>query len=197
MVTDEYDIEAVFLLNFARFVEWPAPVQSDKPLVIGVIGKDPFGDRLDKVVRGENVNGRALVVKRIQRVSEAADCDLLFISKSEKAELGKILEQIKGRPVFTVSDIPEFAETGGMIGLVRDEDKIRLHINVGASKKAANFTISAKLLRLAQIVNTQSQLDRPGRSDLFAVDRSPVVRQRQLSASRAPPLRRSPPPAAA
>jgi hypothetical protein len=168
--TDEYDIKVVFLLNFARFVEWPDAAEPGRPLVIGVVGKDPFGDRLDKVVRGENVAGRPLVVKRFQRIDEVANCDLLFISRSEKPNLGKIMERLEGHAVFTVSDIPEFAENGGMIGLVRDEDKIRLHINVGASKKAANFIISAKLLRLAQIVNTQSQFRPLNRSELYAFE---------------------------
>jgi hypothetical protein len=170
-VSDEYDIKAVFLLKFAHFVAWPAPASPEQPLVIGVLGKDPFGGRLDQAVRNEKVEGRSLVVKRIQQLDDVGNCDLLFISKSEKLNLGKILDRLRGHAVFTVSDIPEFAEMGGMIGLVTDTDKIRLHINVGASKKAANFTISANLLRVAQIVNTpSSQFGPPGRLQQFAAE---------------------------
>lgn len=155
VISTEYDIKAVFLLNFTRFVEWPTPVPPDKSLVIGVLGKDPFGDRLDEAVRGEKAANRSLEVRRIQRIEEAEDCDMIFICRSEKPVLGKILNWLNGRSILTVSDIPDFAETGGMVGLVTGAEKIQLHINLDASKKAPNLLISAKLLRLAEIVSTR------------------------------------------
>lgn len=41
----EYQIKAVFLFNFTQFVDWPptAFVDPRTPLVIGVLGEDPFG----------------------------------------------------------------------------------------------------------------------------------------------------------
>lgn len=151
----EYEVKAVFLLNFTRFVEWPADGgNAGQPFVIAVIGEDPFGARLDEVLRGEKLGDRPLVVKRVATVEQAGSCGTLFISRSEKPRLEKILNQVAGRPVLTVSDIQDFAEAGGMVELVTEESKIRFHIKVDASK-AANLAISAKLLRPAVIVKTR------------------------------------------
>lgn len=172
----EYDIKAVFLLNFTRFVEWPAPGKpaESQPLVIGVIGDDPFGRRLDEAIQGEKVQSRALTVKRITNADQARECAAVFISRSEKNRLREILERLEGLPILTVSDIPEFAEAGGMVGLVSDKGKIRLHINVEVAKES-KLSISSKLLRPAQIVSTRktTQFNRRFDSGLLATQCSP------------------------
>jgi hypothetical protein len=146
-------VEAVFLFNFSQFVEWPPQSfrEAGSPLVIGVLGSDPFGTTLDQVVQGESVNGRVLAVQRFRRIEEVTDCQILFISRSEQDRLPQILQHLKGRSILTVSDMEEFAVHGGMIRFVIVENKIRLRINVGAVR-AAGLTISSKLLRPAQIV---------------------------------------------
>jgi hypothetical protein len=151
----EHRLKAVFLFNFTRFVEWPASAFTapDSPFVIGVLGHDPFGSDLDDVARGETVNGRPLVVKRIQTVQDATACQILFIAQSEQANLDEILTALTRSNTLTVSDLDGAAQRGAMIRLVTDRDKIRLRINVD-SARAAGLTISSKLLRASEIVAT-------------------------------------------
>lgn len=146
-------VEAVFLFNFTQFVDWPPQAFADPtaPIVIGVLGSDPFGVALDQVVGGEIVNGHPLVVHRAQHIEELADCQILFISRSERGRLAPLLATLKGRNVLTVSDLDEFADKGGMICFVLIDKKVRLRINLEAAK-AAGLTLSSKLLRFAQIV---------------------------------------------
>jgi hypothetical protein len=148
----EYQVKAVFLFNFAQFVEWPARAFPDPqtPFVIGVLGKDPFGPDLDAVVRGETVDKRALVVERYRSIEELHNCNILFIGRTEIGQLPHILEALKGRSVLTVSDA-EGDQSGVMIRLVTQSNRIRLRIDVGAAK-AGNLVISSKLLRPAEIV---------------------------------------------
>ncbi len=151
----EHRVKAVFLFNFSRFVEWPpsAFTAADAPFVIGVFGRDPFGSDLDDVARGETVNGRQLLVKRVRTVEEAAACQILFIPQSERANLDEILTALARSNTLTVSDLDGAARHGAMIRLVTDHDKVRLRINV-ESARAAGLTISSKLLRAAEIVTT-------------------------------------------
>jgi len=153
----EYQIKAVFLFNFAQFVEWPSRAFPDResPLVIGVLGEDPFGAFLDDTVRGERVDNRPLIVKRYRRVEEIQTCHVLFISQSEALRLDQILSNLKGREILTVGDVESFARRGGMIRFVAEAKKTRLLINVEAAN-AANLTISSKLLRPAEIVSTEA-----------------------------------------
>jgi YfiR/HmsC-like len=147
------ELEAVFLFNFSQFVDWPPQAFADAsaPIVIGVLGSDPFGATLDEVVRGETVKGRALIVRRFRSIEDLTDCQILFVSRSERARLEPILQALKGRSVLTVSDFEDFAQEGGVICFVLVESKIRLRVNLGTAR-AAGLTLSSKLLRPAQIV---------------------------------------------
>ena len=153
----EYQLKAVFLFNFAQFVEWPpaALPPANAPFVIGVLGKDPFGADLDDVVRGETVNRHALAVERYHKVAEVRDCQILFIAASELPQLEDILAVLKGRSILTVTDADSPALHGVMIALIRQEKRIRLRIDLQATK-ASNLTISSKLLRPAEIVGSGS-----------------------------------------
>lgn len=150
----EYQVKAVFLYNFAQFVDWPpdAVVDSQAPVVIGVLGENPFGETLDATVRGEHRGTRSFVVRRYQHVEDVKGCDILFISRPEGDRPEGVLADLKRRPILTVSDADGFAEHGGMIGFVTDRSRIRLQINLGAAQ-AAHLTISSKLLRLAEVIN--------------------------------------------
>lgn len=147
----EYQIKAVFLFNLAQFVDWPAKAfpNSGAPLIIGVLGEDPFGGYLDETLRGESVRNRPLVLQRYRRVSEVKMCHLLFISRSEADRLDQIFTALRGRSILTVGDAEDFTSRGGMIRLVTEKNKIRIRINMEAVR-GANLTISSKLLRLAQ-----------------------------------------------
>lgn len=152
-ITPEYKLKAVFLFNFVQFVDWPesAFTETNSPLVIGVLGNDPFGRALDATVESELVHNRKLEVRRYQKVSEIQKCHVLFISRSETANLKAILAAVKGKTILTVGDSPDFANSGGMIGFFKEQNKIRFRINVQAAKEA-HLSISAKLLQLADVV---------------------------------------------
>jgi hypothetical protein len=149
----EYQVKAVFLFNFAQFVQWPARAFPDpaSPFVIGILGKDPFGPELESVVRGETVDNRPLVIERYRTIGELHNCNILFIGRTEMGELPHVLEVLRGRSILTVTDAQDGDPSGVMIQLVNRSNRIRLRIDVGAAR-AGNLVISSKLLRPAEIV---------------------------------------------
>lgn len=151
----EYRVKAAFLFQFTQFVDWPPEAFStgQAPLVIGVFGEDPFGSFLDETVRGEKANGHPLAVERYRRLEEVKNCQILFVSRPETGRLGEILAALKGRDILIVGDTSDFADRGGTVQFVNQENKIRLRINLSAAK-AANLTISSKLLRPATVINS-------------------------------------------
>jgi uncharacterized protein DUF4154 len=154
----EYQIKAVFLFNFAEFVEWPPEVFPDaqSPLIIGVLGEDPFGPYLDEAVRGERVNNRPMEIRRYSRIEDVTACHILYISQSESGRMDRILGSLKGRSILTVSDADDFSQLGGMIRFVVEKSKVRLKINLQAARQA-HLTISSKLLRPAEIVSMRGE----------------------------------------
>ena len=146
---DEYQVKAAFIFNFAKFVDWPGDAFSDGgSLVVGVVGDDPFGGALDRL-NGSAVNGRRLRIKRLRLGDNLRDCHILFISKSEGRNLGKILDSIKGTSVLTIGEMPQFNQSGGMIRFVIQNSKVRFEINAAAAAQA-HVRISSKLLALSK-----------------------------------------------
>ena len=150
----EYQIKAVFLFNFAQFIEWPPGTfcNASAPIVIGVLGSDPFGSYLDKLVEGERIGDHPVVVRRYGRVEDIADCGILFISRSETAGLDAIMARLNGRRLLTVGDVDVFNLSGGMVRFSTEHGKIRLRINIAAAR-AADLRISSRLLAHATIVS--------------------------------------------
>ena len=149
----EYDLKAAFLSNFARFVQWPEDVSESppSPIIIGVLGKDPFGDALDAAVEGKTIHGRSLIIKRFRTLKDVEECHILYISHSEKKRLPLILKGLEDTSMLTVGDTGHFAHLGGMIRFFREEDRIRLEINLDAAEKEG-LKLSSNLLNLARIM---------------------------------------------
>lgn len=151
--SSEYLIKAGFIYNFAKLMEWPAPAfsQANSPIVIGVLGADPFQGMLDDVLRGKQVNGREFVVRHLKWGDDLRSCNILFVSSSERAHFDDVFRLIKGLPILTIADTPGFAQRGGIINFVLEDNKVRFDINVSAARQA-NISISSRLLALARII---------------------------------------------
>jgi hypothetical protein len=151
----EYQVKAVFLFNFAQFVEWPATAFADSraPFVIGVLGDDPFGEYLDKLVQSEKVGQRPFEVRRFRKAEDITDCHILFVSH-DFTGFDRIAGDLRTRSVLTAGDMDNFSRLGGMVRFVTVNGKIRLRINVAAAQESG-LIISSKLLRSATIVTPE------------------------------------------
>ncbi len=150
----EYQVKAVFLFHFAQFAEWPATAfpTAKSPLVIGILGDDPFGGYLDELVKDEAVGGHKITVARYLAAEEAQGCHILFVSRSESSRLEKIVPALGRGAILTVSDADDFSSRGGMVRFVTESGKIRLRINAVAAKDRG-LAISSKILRAATLVS--------------------------------------------
>jgi hypothetical protein len=146
----EYQVKAAFLLNFTKFVEWPAKSSAaDAPIAICILGKDPFGRVLDDIVEGESVNSRKLTVERLGQLPAAQACQVVFFGSPEK-DLRKTLGAL-GPGVLTVGEGDKFVRAGGMIALVIDGRRVRFDINQAAAV-SAGVKLSSKLMSVARTI---------------------------------------------
>jgi hypothetical protein len=149
-VADEYDIKAAFLVNFSKFVEWPAHGSDVRgtPIVIGVVGVDPFGAKLDAIAARQQVDGRPIVVRRFAQPDESERCHVLFVGVGGAAELAAVLPWATARGMLTVGNGPGFTARGGAIELFVQDQKVRFAINLEAAS-AAGLRVSSRLAQLA------------------------------------------------
>jgi hypothetical protein len=154
----EYQVEAAYLYNFGKFVNWSdsgAAVKRDS-FEICVLGQDPFGPALDAALGNQRIDGNSVVARRITTPQEAVTCRILFISSSENKQLKGILAALDRSGVLTVSDIPQFSQRGGMIGFTLEGNKVRFEVNL-TSAEVAGLTLSSELLKVAVTVRRNPQ----------------------------------------
>lgn len=147
----EYQLKAAYIYHFAQFVDWPATAfdQTNSPLIIGVLGENPFGDSLKNTVQGKVLGGHPLMVQEFPTTSDMTNtCHILFISESEKKQLTQIIAALDDTSTLTVGESDRFIESGGMIKFKFDGSRIRFEINRTRAQKSG-LRISFKLLNLA------------------------------------------------
>jgi hypothetical protein len=165
----EYQVKAAFLYNFIQFVDWPKQKTADgnEPIIIGIIGKDPFGDAFEPI-KDKMVKGKKVVIERFKGLEELKEegdkgfqqhpqieairkCHVLFICSSEKKWLREIVGTTENEGILTVGDVEGFLETGGIVNFIMEDKKVNFEINIITAEKS-KLKVSSKLLRLAKKV---------------------------------------------
>ncbi len=147
-VAREHAVKLAYLFNLIRFTRWPeGALPPDGPFTLGVLGDDPFGPLLAELER-RKLHERPVRVVRIRAPEQARECQALFVAASESQRLGAILHLLEGLPVLTFGDLTDFAARGGGVGFVRQGDRVRFEVNLGAIRKAG-LRMSSEVLRLA------------------------------------------------
>jgi hypothetical protein len=151
----EYELKAAVIYHFNKYIEWPAiGLDTNAPIITGILGKDPFGPVIDQLFqRAKPIGGRNLQVMRITDLTQLRQCQVLFISSSEKSRFPDILKALDKAPTVTISEIDGFCASGGMIHLRMVDNMVRFEINVPAGERTG-LRFSSKLIR--QAVNASS-----------------------------------------
>jgi hypothetical protein len=150
----DYQVKAAFLVNFPKYVDWPAEAfaSANSPITVGVFGDENVAREYQNMTQGLVIDGHPVVLKRIQSEADlTGSFQILFIATSERARAASILEKLKGSPVLLVGETDNFLDQGGMINLIPKNRKIRLQINLIAARQA-HLKISSRLLVAADLV---------------------------------------------
>lgn len=149
----EYAIKAAYLYNFAMFVEWPADAfrTSDAPIVIGILGPDPFGSALEEMIENKRISKRRIVIERLHSAQDPSHCQILFITAPEGARASELAQQLRSVPVLVVDDGVSGNRRGAAVDFVVENNKVGFSINKDAVKRH-RLTISSKMLGLAKSV---------------------------------------------
>ncbi|MDB6025462.1 MAG: YfiR family protein [Verrucomicrobiales bacterium] len=150
--TLEYKFQAVYFFNFLQYTQWPEEKfpRPDAPVIIGVLGENPFGSALDEAVKDEVIQGRRVIVKYYRRAEEMDLCHALYICRSEERNIANILPRLGKESVLTVSDMNRFTERGGHIQFLSEKEKLRFAINL-TELKNSRLKLSSQLLKLAKV----------------------------------------------
>ncbi len=150
-VPTEYDVKAAYLYNFGKYVQWPPGDRRTAAFEVCVLGRDPFGPALDRVVSGAAIGGRPVVARRLESAADSPGCHILFVGAPDEREAGSLLATLEPTDVLTVGETPHFLDQGGMIQFIADGARVRFEVDL-ARARAAGLTLSSDLLRVATAV---------------------------------------------
>ncbi len=148
----ESDVKAAYIINIVKFIDWQAGGKSEeKTIKIGLAGSDPICDVLEKISKNKTA-GFSITTHRIDGGDiGSSECQLVFIGRSENKRLAEILKQLKGSPALSISDIPGFAERGGIMGFFLEKNRVKIEINLNEARRAG-LKLGAKLLEVARVI---------------------------------------------
>lgn len=148
----EYQVKAAFILNFAKFVEWPpsAFINSSHTMNLCIVGEDPFGAALD-AIRGETIGDKQIAIKYLSATQPLKGCQIVFVSRSEKNQLSYIVKALKGSSILSIGDTEGFAQQKVIINFYLEQNKVKFEVNEDAAR-SVGLKISSKLLKLAKMV---------------------------------------------
>jgi hypothetical protein len=146
----EYNVKAVSLYAFGRYVTWPETAfeSKDSPVVLGVLGGNPFGDALNRIAAKKTLNGRPIMVKQLAGPQELAGTHIVFVTREVDPEVeAEVLKSTEGKPVLVVGETPGFAERGGIVNFFLSGANVRFELNPERGA-ACQLHLDAKLLSL-------------------------------------------------
>jgi hypothetical protein len=144
---------ALFIVAFTRYVEWPANVSppADQPIVIGAFGRSAVIDELKSAIAGRSPESRSIRFKPLGADgSEAASCHVVFVHSADARRVSSLLQSLKGKPVLTVGVTDRFVDQGGMIALVRRDNRLKPVVNLDCAM-ASTLLLSSKLLAVSEV----------------------------------------------
>lgn len=149
----EYQVKAAFLYKFCFYVEWPpsAFAGSDSPIVLGVAGPESLTGELENITRGHVINGRALLVRRVDANSNLAGVHVLFVARSEQSRLSQFVAQAQKVPLLLVTESPSGLDDGGGINFAVQDNRVRFDVGLDSTNRQG-LRLSAQLLKVARAV---------------------------------------------
>jgi hypothetical protein len=151
----DVEVKAAFLVNFPKYVEWPATAfaTTNSPIRVAIFGDDNVAAEFEKILKDRKVlPGRPVEFKRITSEGElTGDYQILFLGESRRDRIPGILESLKNTSILTVGENEGFLDQNGIINLIHRNKKIRIEVNLAAARQA-HLSISSKLLNVADTV---------------------------------------------
>jgi hypothetical protein len=151
---DESQIKAAFVYNFLKFVEWPAEVfhRPDEPLVVAIVGEGPTAEATEQFLATKQVGERRILVRRVGWEEPLAGVHAVFVTEGDAKKLHHVLAAASVRPILSIGEGESFASSGGLIGLVIEQRKVRFDIDMAVAE-ATGLKVSSKLLALTRVVH--------------------------------------------
>ncbi len=141
-------VKAAFLYRFTGYVEWPEPALSKSHFTIAVLGSGEITRELERLLPGRTIKDLPARVRRIERVRELGDAQMLYVAASRLSDIRAIVSELGTKPVLVVTDHPRGLDAGGAVNFISLDRRVRFEISVPAAMRA-QLKVGGELLSVA------------------------------------------------
>jgi YfiR/HmsC-like len=155
-VTDEAQVKAMFVYNFLKFVEWPGESRrASEPFVVLIVGEGSTADATARFLESKTIGERPVFVRRTRWDQSLAGARAAFVIERDAKKLRRILAAAAAAGVLTIGEGESFTTSGGVIGLLVEDRKVRFDVDTSAAQ-VAGLRVSSKLLALTRTVRSST-----------------------------------------
>jgi hypothetical protein len=153
----EAQVKAMFVYNFLKFVEWPVAtfLGARDPFVVVIIGEGATADATERFLSSKAIGERQLVVRRARWDQSLAGVRAAFVVERDEKKLRRVLDAAATAGVLTIGEGDNFTTSGGVIGLLVQDRKVRFDVDTSAAQHAG-LRVSSKLLALTRVVRSST-----------------------------------------
>jgi len=154
--TKEYRVKAALIFNFIKYTTWPKAAfdKPSDPIVLLVVGEDPFGEALEKTFEGKTLHGRSIKVERSKELPKELKAHVVFAGTLDAEIIPKLIAATRDKPILLVGERAGFAAEGGYLNFYEEAGKVRFEVNQ-RRKADTKLELSAELLKLARVVEAK------------------------------------------
>lgn len=149
----EYDVKAVFLYHFTRYLQWPEETEPEVFTIV-VLGESGIVSPLQEIAKKRTVSPTPILVRQCLEIVQIGRPRILFIAKSAFPRIKQVLEKIRGTDILTVSEVEGLGTRGVAVNFVERDGTIKFEMSKKMLKEA-RIQASSQLLKLAILVDEE------------------------------------------
>ncbi len=144
-------IKAVYIYNFAKYIEWPSDSKSGM-FTIGILGdNDAIYNELNKMSKVKKVSNQSFSIKRFASINDVNSPNILYIQNASSTKLNQAVSKLKGKSTLIVTEKPGLARQGSAINFILEGSKQKFELNKSITE-SHNLKVASTLENLAVLV---------------------------------------------
>lgn len=142
-------LQASYIYNIAKLVEWKDPAMSSGTFIIGVIGGANLYQEMIKKYSAKSIGKQPIEVRKLPRSATVDRCHILFVGQDEIALMPEIYRNLSGKSTLIITEYPDALEDGSVANFVRSDNTLKYELSVvNARKHRMEVALTLKQLAL-------------------------------------------------
>jgi hypothetical protein len=128
-------LQANYLYNIAKLVEWKDPAMRNGNFIIGVLGGSNLYQELIKQYSTRTIGKQPIEVRKLPRTADVERCHMLFVGRTELALVPEIFKRLKDQPTLVVTEYDGGMEDGAVVNFVKVDNLLKYELSMANARK--------------------------------------------------------------